>query len=163
MQGRSVAASYEEAVKECEAKVAQIVAECKQNNVKYTDTYFDLNDMEYCLDRLEGPPPPEDPIVLPTSIEAEELGQKPEATPAKAKKRLGGTSSNNNKNKTKKRLGWSRAASGGPACSKRIPDIFDDPKFYVDGANIRDIRQGAEGDVSKLHMSPSASTNRFFD
>ncbi|MCJ1384380.1 calpain 2, (m II) large subunit [Xylographa soralifera] len=47
--GRSIAASYEEAVKECEAKVTQIVAECKRNNQKYSDPHFNLDYGDDCL------------------------------------------------------------------------------------------------------------------
>jgi hypothetical protein len=60
--GRSISASYEEAVKDCEAKVALIVADCRRNNKKYTDPYFDLDQSEYCLQpyqrSLERLPPP---------------------------------------------------------------------------------------------------------
>lgn len=47
-------ASYEEAVKECETKVAQIVAECKRNNTKYNDPHFDLDDMYDCQRSLSA-------------------------------------------------------------------------------------------------------------
>ncbi|MCJ1286940.1 calpain 2, (m II) large subunit [Xylographa opegraphella] len=50
--GRSIAASYEKAVKECEARVIQIVAECKRNNMKYSDPHFDLDNLDYCLKGL---------------------------------------------------------------------------------------------------------------
>ena len=49
---RSVTDSYYEAVKECDSKVKQIVAECRRTNTKYTDHYFDLHDMDYCLNSL---------------------------------------------------------------------------------------------------------------
>lgn len=29
---------------------------------------------------------------------------------------------------------------------RRVPEIFDEPKFYKDGAGAGDIRQGIEGD-----------------
>jgi hypothetical protein len=34
----------------------------------------------------------------------------------------------------------------GPQSVKRVSDIFDNPRFFVDGANARDIRQGSSGD-----------------
>lgn len=105
IEGQSVTVSYEQAVKDCVAKVAAIVAECRRNNQKYSDPHFDLDDMGHCLESLgtngdpstdgDGAPPPR---VL-------------------------------------------------PACSKRVGDIFDDPKFFVDrNAYVKAIQQGSEGD-----------------
>ena len=47
-----MAVSYHDAVRDCESKVAQIVAECKRNNIKYTDSHFDLDEMCNCLKPL---------------------------------------------------------------------------------------------------------------
>lgn len=33
-----------------------------------------------------------------------------------------------------------------PPCVKRVTDIFEDPRFFVDGANAKDVRQGYNGD-----------------
>lgn len=33
-----------------------------------------------------------------------------------------------------------------PKSIKRVPDIFDNPQFFVEGASANDIRQGLEGD-----------------
>jgi len=43
----------------------------------------------------------------------------------------------------------SEAADKGPPLPpsvKRVGDIFDDPQFFVDGANAKDVRQGYNGD-----------------
>lgn len=33
-----------------------------------------------------------------------------------------------------------------PQGVKRVTDIFDDPKFYIDGPTANDVRQGRDGD-----------------
>ena len=33
-----------------------------------------------------------------------------------------------------------------PQSVKRVGDIFDDPKFYIDGPTTNDVRQGRNGD-----------------
>lgn len=33
-----------------------------------------------------------------------------------------------------------------PKSVKRVPDIFDNPKFYIDGPTANDVRQGKDGD-----------------
>jgi hypothetical protein len=115
----SVTASYEESKKMCEAKVAQIVKECRQNNEKYSDPYFNLDYRSQCIDPLSVikgetanrtdpplPPPPSMPV-LPS----------PPSTPVLS-----------------------------PPSVKRVGDIFDNPQFYVEGVSAKDIRQGSDGD-----------------
>lgn len=46
--------SWEQAARECRAKVAAIVAECQRLNQKYRDAIFDLETNEYCLRSLGG-------------------------------------------------------------------------------------------------------------
>ena len=106
-QGVSVSASYEEAVKACEDKVAQIVAECKRNNIKYTDPNFDLDNGSDCLKSLTAGRVQDAPDTIMCMI----------------------------------------CEEGVPACAKRVGEIFENAKFYVGtGPNVRDTRQGAEGD-----------------
>lgn len=80
----SVTASYEESKKMCEAKVAQIVKECRQINEKYSDPYFDLDSRSHCLYPLSvikeevvdprdpplppPPPPSSSPGLSPPSV-----------------------------------------------------------------------------------------------
>lgn len=68
----SVTASYEESKKMCEAKVAQIVKECRQINEKYSDPYFDLEDRSQCLDPLSiitvVKEETKDPLVAPQPV-----------------------------------------------------------------------------------------------
>jgi hypothetical protein len=53
----NAATSWQQAVDECKAKVAAIVAECKRLNRKYVDHMFDLEASPYCLLNLEGRAP----------------------------------------------------------------------------------------------------------
>ncbi|RYP03722.1 hypothetical protein DL764_004946 [Monosporascus ibericus] len=39
-----------------------------------------------------------------------------------------------------------RESSFRPRSVKRVVDIFDDPKFYIDGPSANDVRQGRDGD-----------------
>ena len=108
VHGNSVAASYLEAVEQCEKKVAQIVAECKRNNIKYSDPHFDLDNMGDSIvplaTRTHRPEPVGDQVLPITRIVF-------------------------------------------PNCTKRVGEIFDDPKFYVgSGPSFSDTRQGLEGD-----------------
>jgi len=135
VMGRPVTESYNRAVKECEIKVRQIIAECRRTNTKYCDPYFDLDDMEYCLTALSGksdpPPPPADGAV---TIEVMQRAVS-----------------------TGERIPWGNVqpdqdpqdepSSSGPACAKRVGAIFEDPKFHVKkDVHVKDLRQGAEGD-----------------
>jgi len=94
-QTECVTKSYEDSIKICQEKVAQIVKHCKQINKKYSDPYFDLDHHGTRIYRLYKTDIPD----------------------------------------------VSR-----PAAVKRIGDIFDNPSFYVEGVNAKDIRQGYAGD-----------------
>ncbi|MCJ1475696.1 calpain 2, (m II) large subunit [Lambiella insularis] len=137
--GRSIIASYKEALKDCEAKVAQIVAECKRNNQKYSDPHFDLEDYNACLVPLSG--------AASTSGAPDDQQQDTTVTFDVTQR---GTS-------TGGPISWgnvqpileeqSPPPDHTPACAKRVGDIFDEPTFYMGtGPHVKDIRQGAEGD-----------------
>lgn len=50
----NAATSWEQAARECRAKVKAIVEECERLNQKYRDAIFDLEANEYCLKSLGG-------------------------------------------------------------------------------------------------------------
>ncbi|KAJ3044359.1 hypothetical protein HDV00_002251 [Rhizophlyctis rosea] len=81
------------AIQRCQEKVSQISKECKERNVRFRDTHFDVDNQNslYALDT-------QDDIVYRT------------------------------------------------AGTKRVWEIFDDPKFFVNGTTAGDIQQGAAGD-----------------
>ena len=137
--GRSVTASYEEAVKKCEAKVAQIVAECKRNNKKYSDPHFDLEDYD-CWNLL--------------SAEVEDKSAATDDSPEEDTVQFDVTQRGTS---TGGPISWGNVqpvpppsfggdGDEGPPCVKRVGDIFDNPQFYIGGANVTDTRQGLEGD-----------------
>ncbi|KAJ8065304.1 hypothetical protein OCU04_005997 [Sclerotinia nivalis] len=130
ISGCSVNTSYDTAVKECQAKVAAIVAECIRNNIKYTDDDFDLDDMDYCLKPLT--------VTVPGTSNGEEHI---EIDPPKK---------SNNMKTVITRTGTVKLTAAevrGPACAKRVSDIFETPKFFIEHeAHVQDIRQGSEGD-----------------
>ncbi|MCJ1421172.1 calpain 2, (m II) large subunit [Xylographa parallela] len=137
--GRSISASYEEAVKDCEAKVAQIVAECKRNNKKYTDPHFDLDDYDGCLNALSAT----------SAASSASASETPDDTinynVTQQGFSTGGPISWGNIQPSQDQQ--SSPGAPQPACAKRVGDIFDDPHFYEGaGPQIKDIRQGAEGD-----------------
>lgn len=122
--------SYEAAVKECEARVAVIVTECRRNNIKYTDNDFDLDDKDYCLKPLTATAPDR-----PNGREHIEKGFPKRADNARTVITRTGTV----------KLTASKVRE--PACAKRVGDIFEQPKFFIDhDAHVQDIRQGSEGD-----------------
>lgn len=114
---RPVSASYDAAVASCKAKVKQIVSECLSINQKYTDPYFNLNKYPDCL------------------------------TPLKGKPRRGRDGNRSRDSSRSRSEGFDDVEYvEEPASVKRVTDIFDNPRFYVDGAQAKDIQQGRSGD-----------------
>ncbi|KAK0124621.1 calpain 2, (m II) large subunit [Cadophora gregata] len=136
--GRPVTESYDHAVKECEIKVRQIIAECRRTNTKYCDPHFDLDDMEYCLTALSGKkdPPLSPPVDTAVTFEVTQR-----AVSAGEQISWG--------NVQPDQVGQQDGPppSSGPACAKRVGAIFEEPKFHVKkDVHVKDLRQGAEGD-----------------
>ncbi|ESZ93164.1 hypothetical protein SBOR_6443 [Sclerotinia borealis F-4128] len=130
ISGCSVNISYDAAVKECEAKVAAIVTECRRNNTKYTDNDFDLDDMDYCLKPLT--------VTEPDTSNNREHTEPESSRRADITRNIITRTSNVKSTATKVRE---------PACAKRVGDIFEHPRFFLDHeAHVQDIRQGSEGD-----------------
>jgi len=137
VKGESISLSYEAAVKECEAKVAAIVAECRRNNLKYTDPHFNLDDGDYCLNPLSATTPTAPSDNSDKNVVTFDVTQK--ATSNGGPIYWGNVQPASNDS--------APPSNPQPACAKRVGDIFDHPQFYVQrDAHIKDIRQGAEGD-----------------
>ncbi|KAG0652363.1 Calpain-type cysteine protease DEK1 [Hyphodiscus hymeniophilus] len=136
--GRCVTESYEQAVAECESKVRQIVAECKRMNIKYTDPHFDLDDQDYCLNSLTATADP-DPNASEPDDQTVTYDVTQKATSTGGPIYWGNVqpaSSDQNS-----------VAADVPACARRVGWIFDEPQFFrPKGANVKAMRQGAEGD-----------------
>ncbi|KAK3378108.1 calcium-dependent cysteine-type endopeptidase-like protein [Podospora didyma] len=166
--GRAAQASFEEAVAVCRAKVDQIVSECRRVNQKYRDPHFDLEyDLKSgrrdCLESLcnikdDSSDSDSEPYPRPRPRSTRRRGQpgldKPQGGkggPGDFVAPGGGSGS------------AERADAGGPEppsspqgrvpgskfspkSVKRVGEIFDDPKFYIDGPTANDVRQGRDGD-----------------
>ncbi|KAM0134320.1 hypothetical protein ACHAO1_005715 [Botrytis cinerea] len=130
VSGCGINTSYDAAVKQCEAKVAAIVAECQHNNTKYSDNEFNLDDMEYCI--------------RPLTVTESDTVIGGERTKLRSSKKSMTTRTVNTRTGTTK-LTATKVRE--PACAKRINEIFDAPRFFTGHEpHLQDIRQGSEGD-----------------
>jgi hypothetical protein len=139
--------SYEDAAAQCRHKVAQIVRECRRVNQKYRDPHFDLEiDLKLnrrdCLDSLDNvkdddrsddycrDPPLKDRFDMAPP-------------PMSATSALGMLDRIERENAAPDGDGESKLR---PLAVKRVVDIFDEPKFFIDGPTAHDVRQGRDGD-----------------
>ncbi|KAK3325840.1 calcium-dependent cysteine-type endopeptidase-like protein [Apodospora peruviana] len=155
--GITAQASYEEAAALCRAKVEKIVQECRRVNQKYRDPHFDLEqDLKSgyrdCLESLSN-------LRYDSSDDDDDSDSsfgsiRPRPRPCR------GTSEF--KQRKSRRSDGVANEDGGPAADspqgrqpgsrfcpksvKRVEEIFDDPKFYIDGPTANDVRQGRDGD-----------------
>jgi hypothetical protein len=133
----SVEVSYEAAKKHCQAKVAQIVKECVQINRKYSDPYFDLADRSICNSPLAADPEPD--------LDSRDTGS--DDAPFQV---VQGSVAAGRLEMFHRSYGARSSSSAMPGpwppSVKRVGDIFENPQFFVDGANAKDIRQGCDGD-----------------
>jgi len=137
VSGRPVTESYDRAVKDCEIKVRQIVAECRRTNTKYSDPHFDLDDMSYCLEALSA-------AGASPSADGEDV---PKITYEVTQRGVSSGEPIFWGNVQPDQAGQADASSSGPACARRVGAIFENPKFHVKkDVNVKDIRQGSEGD-----------------
>lgn len=165
--GTNAQASFEEAAAICRAKVEKIVQECRRVNQKYRDPHFDLEyDLKTgrrdCLESLSN----ENFIDFSSSDSDSDYNHLP--CPRSRSRRHRRDYSNRNQDtlkaedqiKTKNKIkadegdGVSQLSPQGrmpgskfrPASVKRVGEIFDDPKFFIDGPTANDVRQGRDGD-----------------
>ncbi|KAL0465849.1 calpain-B [Neurospora intermedia] len=165
--GTNAQASFEEAAAICRAKVEKIVQECRRVNQKYRDPHFDLEyDLKTgrrdCLESLSN----ENIINFSSSDSDSDYNHLPRPrSHSRRRRRDNGDGDRDqstqvesqiktNKTKIDKRDGISQLSPQGrmpgskfrPASVKRVGEIFDDPKFYIDGPTANDVRQGRDGD-----------------
>ena len=138
-QARNATESYEAAVAECLAHVAQIEKECHHINEKFTDQDFDIEyDWDNCLEGLtstksetsdnNGPSDRElgDALstVLSSGFVPNDVGVSLRLYAQKLKPK----------------------SRRGPSTCHRVDWIFDKPRFSIDGLSTTDVRQGSHGD-----------------
>ena len=110
----SVTKSYDEAKALCKAEVARIAKDCRQKNQKYNDRTFDLSDTYDSSFEL---------FAIETITGSHPSPRSP--TPHHCSASPSPDTS------------WRQ-----PGAIKRIGDIFDDPKFFVEGTTAKNIQQG---------------------
>jgi hypothetical protein len=139
--------------------VDQIVAECRRVNQKYRDPHFDLDydlrsESRDCLESLSN----ERADYCSSSSDEE-------GDPTAGGQRTG--RGGGERQRRRRRRSWRRGSGGDgaergnatttgfrrwpgngfrPKSVKRVGEIFDDPRFYIDGPTANDVRQGQDGD-----------------
>lgn len=146
---RTTQQSYEDAAAQCRHKVAQIVKECRRVNQKYRDPHFDLEiDLKLnrrdCLDSLDN---------VKDDDRSDDYCRDP---PLKDRDHQQHAATANSVmgmlDRIERENAVAAAADGDgesklrPQAVKRVVDIFDDPKFFIDGPTAHDVRQGRDGD-----------------
>lgn len=157
-KSRNAAQSYEAAAKDCRARVRAVVRECERTNAKFSDPDFDIeSDFASHQDNcLYGLARSFCPICGSDSSDEEDLeydspnvpprnkknrDRKPGDTP-RSKKRVSNT--NNLRGTGLFHRGYI-CRRDRPGSVHRIPWIFENPQFTVDGFSSSDIKQGATG------------------
>ncbi|KAI7786764.1 calpain family cysteine protease [Diaporthe eres] len=139
--------SYEDAAAQCRHKVAQIVKECRRVNQKYRDPHFDLEiDLKLnrrdCLDSLDNV---KDDDRSDDYIRDPPLKDRDQHQPGSATSVMGMLDRIDRENAAVTTDGDGESKLR-PQAVKRVVDIFDDPKFFIDGPTAHDVRQGRDGD-----------------
>ncbi|RFN52630.1 hypothetical protein FIE12Z_3105 [Fusarium flagelliforme] len=161
-KSRNAAQSYEAAAKDCRARVRAVVKECERTNAKFSDPDFDIEsdfashqdnclygiERNYCPicdsdsedDEPEGPEydsPPE----TQTRWIKKSRDRKSNKLPQKKKRNVDKNASKNEDANHRDLICRSKR----PGSVHRIPWIFENPQFTVDGFSSSDIKQGATG------------------
>ncbi|CCC08950.1 unnamed protein product [Sordaria macrospora k-hell] len=164
--GTNAQASFEEAAAICRAKVEKIVQECRRVNQKYRDPHFDLEyDLKTgrrdCLESLSN----ENIIEFSSSDSDSDYNHLPRprsrshrhrrdygdrdqgtGTPAKCQIKTQTKVAKGDEVAQLSPQGRMPGSKFRPASVKRVGEIFDDPKFYIEGPSANDVRQGRDGD-----------------
>ncbi|KAK0614211.1 hypothetical protein B0T14DRAFT_570167 [Immersiella caudata] len=141
-------ASFAEAAALCHSKVTKIIEECRRVNQKYRDPHFDLEfDLKTgkrdCLESLDN-------TKEESSSDDSDSDSSRSASSRRHRRRRrhrdagdGAVAGDEGVRRPHGRTPGSRFA---PKSVKRVGEIFDDPKFYIDGPTANDVRQGRDGD-----------------
>ncbi|KAF4336333.1 hypothetical protein FBEOM_9786 [Fusarium beomiforme] len=141
-KSRNAAQSYEDAAKECRARVRAIVRECERTNAKFSDPDFDIETdfssyQDNCLNGLMGR----------RKTNMQRMKRSPNIR-KKSDDLEDGDPEPNKNNRQKCMLNGRDYGSrySRPGSVHRIPWIFENPQFTVGGFSSTDIKQGAGGD-----------------
>lgn len=135
-------ASYEEAAALCRAKVSKIVRECRRVNQKYRDPHFDLDldlktNRRDCLEALSNFEEDYEDGDIYDDVGSRGGSRRRWRSVGRAEE--GGDDARVPGEKDVNAPFWPRSV-------KRVGEIFDEPKFYIDGPTAHDVRQGRDGD-----------------
>ena len=108
----NVTKTYNEAKATCMAEIAQIVQDCRRKNQKFNDNHFDLTDKAESTCELYA-------------IDTRNVSSPPPKVTKPSSRSVSPDTS------------WQD-----PAAVKRVGDIFDSPKFFVEGTTAKNIHQG---------------------
>ncbi|KAJ3522261.1 hypothetical protein NM208_g12934 [Fusarium decemcellulare] len=152
-KSRNAAQSYEAAAKECRARVRAVVRECERTNAKFSDPDFDIeSDFTACVNNcLYG---------LLRRLDDDDDDRPRRRVNARQVKmsldtlRNSGVLANNkieiDVNNLRRYISddddYYEPRPSKPGSVHRIPWIFENPQFTVDGFSSSDIKQGASGD-----------------
>ena len=161
-KSRNAAQSYEAAAKDCRARVRAVVKECERTNAKFSDPDFDIEsdfashqdnclygiERNYCPicdsdsedDEPEGPEYDSPPETQARWIK-KSRDRKSNKLPQKKKRDVDKSVSRNEDAYHRDLICRSKR----PGSVHRIPWIFENPQFTVDGFSSSDIKQGATG------------------
>ena len=117
--------------------MAKIVRECRRINEKYSDPYFNLNYGYDCLVALSDTQNTGSSESSSAPFSGEYNLVKDDATAGRIELYANDATSD---------ISNFPSFPSIPPSVKRVADIFDNPRFFVDGATSGDIRQGREGD-----------------
>ncbi|RGP64102.1 hypothetical protein FLONG3_9648 [Fusarium longipes] len=157
-KSRNAAQSYEAAAKDCRARVRAVVKECERTNAKFSDPDFDIESdfashQDNCLFGLVRNTCP---ICGSDSDSDEDIEYGPTADTRRNKRSRDRKTGDIQRSKTRDGntdgLQGDGPYHGGFVCRQRrpgsvhrIPWIFENPQFTVDGFSSADIKQGATG------------------
>ncbi|KAL6920406.1 hypothetical protein ACHAPO_000734 [Fusarium lateritium] len=155
---RNAAQSYEAAAKDCRARVRAVVKECERTNAKFSDPDFDIESdfashQDNCLFGLVRNTCP---ICGSDSDDDEDIEYASTSDARRTKKfrdrKVGDNPRSKKRDSNTDSLRGDGPYHGGFVCRQkrpgsvhRIPWIFENPQFTVDGFSSSDIKQGATG------------------
>ncbi|KAK0638782.1 hypothetical protein B0T16DRAFT_431877 [Cercophora newfieldiana] len=154
-------ASFSEAAALCKAKVDKIIAECRRVNQKYRDPHFDLEfDLKTakrdCLESLDNTKDESssDESDSDSYHSGSHSGGRRRHRRRRRRERdaagvgtgAGAGLRNGDGDAEGRPHGRTPGSRFAPKSVKRVGEIFDDPKFYIDGPTANDVRQGRDGD-----------------
>ncbi|CAF3479043.1 unnamed protein product [Fusarium graminearum] len=155
---RNAAQSYEAAAKNCRARVRAVVKECERTNAKFSDPDFDIESdfashQDNCLFGLVRNTCP---ICGSDSDDDEDIeyGSTSDArwTKKPRDRKHSDALKNNKRESNTDSLRGDGPYHGGFVCRQRrpgsvhrIPWIFENPQFTIDGFSSSDVKQGATG------------------